>query len=381
MSDYNVDIKDEGGGSRTVVYLDVLLCVNLIVNYFLILSSCFFTKEIRRRGRFALAAAVGALFSLSVVLPSLGIMMSLIIKLAGCCAMTLTAFGFGNTRRFIMNALYIFAISALFAGAVAALRETGLGNVLAERNMSVYADINAIVLIGLVTGFYVLLCIAELLFKRPRQLSSRYAAEIAVQGKTLNFSAMLDSGNKLRDPLTGRQAVVLRRSMAPRLLDRAQLAALGEYEKTGLGIEKLRLCTGAVLLPFATIREKGLLLAFPAQRCEIKVGKELRAIERPLVTFADGSLLGDADGIVSADILEEIYNAAAKNSNEIARTRTGTCKARRDILHQRAGNTAAADQQGGGAEGVCAARTGLDRGARDADYAQSAPCGVHSEKV
>ena len=53
----------------TVVYVDVLLLVNLLVNYFLLLGTCFFTKEAQNRIRFFIAAAVGALFSFTVLLP------------------------------------------------------------------------------------------------------------------------------------------------------------------------------------------------------------------------------------------------------------------------------------------------------------------------
>ena len=54
-----------------VVYIDVLLGVNLFVNYFLLLAVGRFLHLAVRRLRLLAGAAVGAAFSLSILLPPL----------------------------------------------------------------------------------------------------------------------------------------------------------------------------------------------------------------------------------------------------------------------------------------------------------------------
>ena len=54
-----------------VVYIDVLLGVNLFVNYFLLLAVGRFLHLAVRRLRLLAGAAVGAVFSLSILLPPL----------------------------------------------------------------------------------------------------------------------------------------------------------------------------------------------------------------------------------------------------------------------------------------------------------------------
>lgn len=307
------------GAGAAVIYLDVLLCVNLIVNYFLILASRFFTGDVMRRGRFALGALAGSLFSLTVALPPLGALVSAAIKLAGCCVMTLAAFGFCNIRRFALRAAYLSLSSALFAGAVYALRETAAGGVLAARNLSVYAAIDPLTLVAFVVGIYLVLCVAELLWGAPKKLAKRYPARITAGSRSVSFDAMLDTGNKLRDPLTGRGAVVLRRSLASGILTPAQLAALEEYERGCVATQRLRECGSAVLLPFSTISEKGLMLAFLADGCELLCGSTRRRMSDILVAFAGVELPSGCDGVVSADIIQEVYHVGKKDCGGAAR--------------------------------------------------------------
>ncbi|MDO4566510.1 MAG: sigma-E processing peptidase SpoIIGA [Oscillospiraceae bacterium] len=340
------------GVDAAVIYIDVLICVNLIVNYFLLLASCFFTGDARRRGRIALAALAGAFFSLAIALPELSAPASLAIKLLGCCLMALIAFGFGGLRRLALRVFYIFAASALFAGLVFAAGQTALGEVLALKNFSFYADIEPLALAGLVALFYLLLCLAELVWGRPRRRARLLKAEICIGEKSLKFTALPDSGNRLRDPLTGRQAVVLRRSLAPKLLSDEALAALGEYERGGPGLERLRSCGGAVLLPFSTIKEKGLLLSFPASRCLVREGPKTYSESGLLAAFAEDALLGEAEGIVNADIMEEVYCLAEKNSKGARKARSKDSGQFGNILYQRPGNAAAADNEGGGEAGL-----------------------------
>ena len=146
----------------TVIYIDVLIFVNIIVNYFLLRITAFFTGVSKRRGRTALAACVGSLFSLVVLLPDISIVFSLLIKIAGALVMSAAAFGIKSARHILKNTAYLFVASALLAGAVIAASEWSGSNALAAKNLGIYIDLSPLTLIIAVLVVYATVSLVSL---------------------------------------------------------------------------------------------------------------------------------------------------------------------------------------------------------------------------
>ena len=289
----------------TVIYIDVLIFVNIIVNYFLLRITAFFTGVSKRRGRTALAACAGSLFSLVVLLPDISIVFSLLIKIAGALVMSAAAFGIKSARHILKNTAYLFVASALLAGAVIAASEWSGSNALAAKNLGIYIDLSPLTLIIAVLVVYLLLCLFELLFKKHRKQDKTCRAKLYMGEKSLEFEAMMDSGNKLYDTLTGRDALILKKRYSKKLLTAQQCAAL-TYSDAGDDMAQHLYGIGDfALLPFRSVGGSGLLLGFGACSCEVMMesGKNT-VIERPFVAFADDNMMGETDGIIGYDAVE-----------------------------------------------------------------------------
>ncbi len=55
----------------TTIYIDVLVCLNFIVNYFLLLATGKFLSRPCKRWRMLLGAFLGGLYSLYILLPEI----------------------------------------------------------------------------------------------------------------------------------------------------------------------------------------------------------------------------------------------------------------------------------------------------------------------
>jgi len=55
--------------NSTVIYIDILLAINLAVNYFLLLSSLKLTGRTPKRRRLLFSSFIGSLYSLIILLP------------------------------------------------------------------------------------------------------------------------------------------------------------------------------------------------------------------------------------------------------------------------------------------------------------------------
>jgi hypothetical protein len=193
----------------------------------------------------------------------------------------------------------------LLAGAVTAAEEWFDGGAFLSKNLGIYIDVSPLTLIITVIAVYLLLCLFDLLFNRRRRQSKTCRASLSMGDRSLGFDAFIDSGNRLCDTLTGRDALVLRRSLSQKLLTPRQAEAL---KQSSLGGDMAHCLDGIgefALLPFSSVGGQGLMLGFGANFCEVALEDGSKAtIDRPFVAFADDRLLGDIDGIIGCDTVE-----------------------------------------------------------------------------
>lgn len=130
--------------------------------------------------------------------------------------------------------------------------------------------------IPMLIGFCVLLCISRYAGNREAYVP----VEIRFRGKTVAFPAFRDTGNQLRDPLTGKRVLIVGADAARELL--------------GIGAEQLRHPAEAVasgkypglrLVPYCTIGQQGLLAAIRIE--DVRIGS---VRESTLVAFAPEGL-------------------------------------------------------------------------------------------
>ena len=132
---------------KQTIYVDVLMAVNFFISYFLLLACAKFLTLPAKRGRMAAASGLGAVFSLSVLLPEFPAVLSLAGKLLMSVAMVLCAFGFGGIKRLVRNTLAFYIINFAFAGLMVAIWYFFAPQGLVIRNSVVYFNLSPVLLI------------------------------------------------------------------------------------------------------------------------------------------------------------------------------------------------------------------------------------------
>ena len=187
------------------VYLDELLLLNFVVDYLLLLSAGRLAGEVLCRSRLALGALLGAAYAAAVFLPVGGFLLHPLCKL--CSAVLMVLLGYGGSRRLLRVSLTFFVVSAAFGGGIFALQALGNKSLTMKNGVLASAmDLRLILLSA--AGCYALL---TLLFRRasrhsaPREL---VPAVLRLDGRKVVLTALLDTGNTLTDPATGRPVMV-----------------------------------------------------------------------------------------------------------------------------------------------------------------------------
>lgn len=275
---------EEGRYGMTVIYVDTLFLLNAMMDYLLLLASARLAGEPLTRLRFLAGAAAGGLYAVAIFLPGLEFLQLPPCRLAAMAGMLLLAFG-GSRRLGRLAALFLVLSCALGGGVMLVSQLGGRGLSLGRGVLYSGMDLKIVLLAA--AGCFAAL---TLLFSRGGQHWGRKgqlcAAALELEGRRLELTALVDTGNTLSDPVTGRPVAVAEgAALAPllprelgwlpgRLSDPAgAMARLGDGPWAG----RFR------LLPYRAVGvERGLLLALRLDG--LAVGKTRR--KAPLVALS-----------------------------------------------------------------------------------------------
>lgn len=230
------------------IYLDLVVLLNFAVDFLLILGTNRISGFPAGGKRAALGAGLGAVYAAGCVIPSFAFLGNLFWRLAALTAMSVVAFGWGNgaLRRGI---LFVFLSMAL--GGIA----LGLGN----------GGFWAVILAALGVA---LLCVMGFC-GRPGQ--QKYVPVVIVKGThKIHLTALLDTGNTLRDPVSGRAVLVVDAAVGEKLLGLSP----AELEHPMQTLEKYP-NMGLRLIPYHAVgHPTGMLLGTKVECLEINGKRE-----------------------------------------------------------------------------------------------------------
>lgn len=233
------------------VYVDVLLAVNLYINYFLIKGSAKLMHRKLSPKRCLFASAVGAVFSLCILLPDMPFLVNALIKTASCIAVVLSAFGRQERSQLIISVLCFLAISFMYAGLMLALWLFAAPMGMLCRNGAVYFDIPIIaVTIFTIIAYGIVSLLRYISDKNGRCIESAQV-RITLNGVSVKLTGITDTGNGLCDPFSGRPVVICERSIISQLIPDNVTKYLNSDTRAidGLRLAPCNTVSGSTLIP------------------------------------------------------------------------------------------------------------------------------------
>lgn len=190
----------------TVVYLDSVFVLNALMDYLLLLATAHLAGIPLRRGRYLISALAGGAYAAAVFLPHLGFLAQTPVKLAA--GILLALFAFGGEERLLRLTLLLFLLSCVLAGLVLALAMLAVGSVPMASGIF-YTDINVGILLTAATAVYLLLRIVFHASAAHGLQGQILPVRLCICGRTVELTALRDSGNGLRDAVTGKAVLVV----------------------------------------------------------------------------------------------------------------------------------------------------------------------------
>lgn len=246
----------------TDVYADLYFLVNVCMNLLCLMITGSLLHRRIRRWRAILAASVGGIYALLALLFSLGGILGLLSDVATALCMCAIAFGAGKGSFFpLCKATAVHFLTSMILGGVMT---------------ALYTLLNRLHLpLGMLEGdgasvwtFALLSAVAGLMTARGgrffgfSQKTRSVSVSATLFGCEITLHALVDSGNLLRDPVSGRSVIVAdRESLARQLPEEVRKVLRDPLSATaGIHAERLR------LIPAETASGKALLPAFLPER-------------------------------------------------------------------------------------------------------------------
>lgn len=293
--------------SGDVIYIDVLIAINLIVNFFLLLAATRLCGRILKRIRILLGASIGAIYSLIILLPDIPWPVQTIFRAGVCILMMFAAEGTVKLSNLIRDSFVFFIVSFIFAGFALAVRMFAAPTAMIYSNGIVYLRVNALTLIIAAISAYLLTDIFFRIFRRrtvSEKLITSADVKIFYNDRTANAHGFIDTGNTLHDPLSGMPVVIAGKNIAQNLFTDDWLDALtSPIENAGkLGAGTI---SGFRLIPYSTVSGKGLIPVFRPEKLIISTEATEYTVENVLIGFpsANGALMQEENIILNPEIL------------------------------------------------------------------------------
>ena len=247
----------------TVIYIDTLFLLNALVDYLLLLAAARLVGEPLRRWRFALGAGLGGVYAVAIFMPGLSFLAHPLCRLASVALMMVVSYG--GSRRLLRQGLLFVVLTCAFGGGVVAIGLLG-GTGLSLGNGVFYSALDLkVVLLSAAVCYGVLTLVFRRLARHSAANGELVPVRLRLGERMVDLTALVDTGNTLTDPVSGRPVVVAEGERTAPLFPREHRPGPGDLTDPAAALT--RLGTGAWrgrfrLLPYRSVGvDRGLLLA------------------------------------------------------------------------------------------------------------------------
>lgn len=217
---------------KTVIYVDVLFLINFFMTVLILLVTSAFAQQRLKTWRLLLGGLLGGVYSLVILLDGLPFAVSALGKVLSAAAIILAAFSWQGAKQYFKNVLTFFISSMVLLGIIIALWFIFEPPGVVIQNESVYFDVSTGTLLFSGIAAYGIACLAVRIYQHAVSKKQIYVLSVTCSGKSAELTALADTGNKLREPFSGRSVIIAEKSRVF-LLSRGQPMRIVPFDTLG----------------------------------------------------------------------------------------------------------------------------------------------------
>lgn len=296
------------------VYLDVVLLENLCMNYIILFATGYLMKIKMKQIRIIASSLLGGIYAVVAYLEILPIYSNFVTKIVLSILMVYIAFHSKSIKSLCKQLIIFYLTSFAFGGcAFALLYFIRPQDILMRNGVYVGTYPIKIALLGGIVGFIIVYIAFKVVKTKLRKKDMIYNIKVNIEEKTLELKAMLDTGNMLKDPISGIPVIVVEKeklySILPtKLLDNIDKLIGGEGESLLKQVEEKEYLARFRMIPFSSVgKQNGLMLGFKADKVEIEKEEGIQTTNNVIIGIFNQTLskIGNYSALIGLDLLEE----------------------------------------------------------------------------
>ena len=243
-------IFSKGENVLSIVYVDILIVINLVVDYLLLFGTARLAGARFERMKGFFAAMIGAVYSL-IIFADVSKTIFAATKLAVSAVMVLTVFGKRKTGE-ILRLLAVFYICGfLFSGFMMLINSVTQTETIFIKGGIVYFEFSATETVISAVMAFIVTEILRRIFRRGEP-EGTFFAKVFYGGKYAVLKGFTDTGNNLSEPISGTPAAIVSPYSVRNILPENMLCAMEKKEMSTENKFYLIPCktvAGTVLVP------------------------------------------------------------------------------------------------------------------------------------
>ena len=272
------------------VYADILLTLNLIVDYFLLSLTARLLKHKASLLRLIFGSVIGAVSSLYIFLPQFSILFEILTKVSVCVLMCLVTFKSNSIKGFLRSFAVLISVTFGYGGAMIAIWYIFKPYGMVINNSVVYFNISPLFLCLFSVLAYFIIITVNRLTGRNSVCSKKCQIKVYARDSFIELTAILDTGNSLCDNISNGEVIIA---------DEASVLKL-----FGCHSGSSELNSRFRVIPLNTVSGVGLLNAYRCDKALISYNKKEIELKSPILAVSKVSLGDDYNAILNPQILE-----------------------------------------------------------------------------
>lgn len=292
------------------VYIDIILLENLCMNYIILFATAYIMKIKISHIRIIASSSIGAVYSIMLYMQILPIYSSIFMKIILSVAMVYISYAPKTVKIAIKQLIIFYLISFAFGGCAFALLYFVKPQAIFIKN-GVYIGTYPlkIALLGGIVGFIITYIAFKIIKNKATKEEMIYKLKIKINDKTVEVNALLDTGNKLKDPITLVPVIVIEKQklynfLPEEILENIDKIIGGDSDK--LIEENIKYMSKFRVIPYNSIgKQNGLMLGFKADEVKIIIDEEERTIKNTIIGIFNQSFNSQTySALISLEIIE-----------------------------------------------------------------------------
>lgn len=294
-----------------IVYVDIVLIENLIMNYIILFTTGLILKQNMKHIRLIIAGLIGAIYAVITYVTNLPIYSSIILKILLSIFIVYVAYNPQNVKRMWKCLLIFYLTSFLFGGiAFSLIYIVKPQNIIINNGKILGTYTIKMVILGAVIGFFIIITSFKIVKNKITKEDMFCELEIKLNGNILNTKAMIDSGNLLKEPITNTPVIVVEHTILFDYLPKEILNNLdnilgGDFENVSEEIKE-NYISKLKFIPFSSLgKQNGMLIGIKPEYVKIIQDDKEVKIDNIIIGIYNKSLTkkGEYRALASLEML------------------------------------------------------------------------------